>query len=194
MKRAPGKLCGLLLALLLATGTATHAAAPRSVLDRSTGATIELTAKPWVFGLDQPHLAANARDYIALYALEINIGGKRRHHLAAFFWSTVPGRQQFAGLTPGMQLQVDDRTLRLDSKGQSPRDFGIGQWPLQPPQRTALLVVYAVDEALLRQLGSAQRLRLRPDSDATLPEDVWFSEWRSARGDFRAFAQQVLQP
>lgn len=194
MKRAAGLIAGMLVLLLTASAMPASAAAPRSVLDRSTGATIHLAAKPWVFELDQPHLAANARDYIALYAMEINIGGRRRQHLAAFFWSTVPGRQHFAGLAPGLRLQVDDRELQLDSQGQSPRDFGVGQWPLKAPQRGALLVVYAVDEALLRQLGTAHRLRLRPDGDATLPEDVWFSEWRSARSEFRAFAQQVLQP
>jgi hypothetical protein len=178
-------------ALISATAVA---AAPRTVLDRSTGATIGLSAKPWVFALDQPHLAAHARDYIALYAMEINIGGKRRHHLAAFFWSTVHGRQHFAGAAPVLRIQVDDRDLRLNSQGRSPRDFGVGQWPLKSPQRTALLMIYEVDEALLRQLGTAQQLQLRPETDTTLPEDVWFAEWRSGRREFQAFVLRLLQP
>jgi hypothetical protein len=183
----------LVLWCTLVSATAT-AAAPRSVLDRSTGATVALSSKPWVFALDQPHLAAHARDYIALYAMEINIGGKRRHHLAGFFWSTVPGRQRFAGAEPVLRLQVDDRELRLNAQGRSPRDFGVGKWPMKSPQRTALLVVYEVDEALLRQLGTAQRLQLRPETDATLPEEVWFTEWRSGRREFKAFARELLQP
>jgi hypothetical protein len=184
----------VLLALLFVAAMPASAAAPRSVLDRGTGATIQLSAKPWVLALEQPHLSANARDYIALYAVEINIGGMRRQQLAAFFWSTIPGRQRFAGLKPVIRMQVDDRDLELSSQGQTPREMGISQWPLEAPGRDALLVVYEVDQALLRQLGHAMNLRLRPETDPTLPEDVWFTPWRSARSDFQAFAQQVLQP
>jgi hypothetical protein len=57
-----------------------------------------------------------------------------------------------------------------------------------------LLTVYAVDQALLRQLTTAASFRLRPLTDSTLPEDVWFTEWRSARRDFQSFADQVLGP
>jgi hypothetical protein len=185
-----------LLIAVLCTGGAMQAGAapPRSVLDRRTGATIRFSAKPWVLALEQPQLASHARDYIALYAVETNIGGTRRYQLAAFFWSTVPGRQQFAGASPTLRLQVQDRDLRLDSQGLTAREAGISQWPLQPPGRGALLVVYGVDQALLRQLATAAQFRLRPLTDATLPEDVWFTEWRSARRDFQSFAEQIMGP
>ena len=195
MKSLAVLVCCLLLALLCAGGAMQAAAAPpRSVLDRRTGATIQYSARPWVFALEQPQLASHARDYIALYAVEINIGGTRRYQLAAFFWSTVPGRQQFAGAAPKLRLQVEDRDLRLDSQGLTPRELGISQWPLQPPGRGALLTIYAVDQALLRQLGTATHFQLRPLTDTTLPEDVWFTEWRSARREFQSFADQVLGP
>ncbi|MEO6186888.1 MAG: hypothetical protein ABIP38_00275 [Steroidobacteraceae bacterium] len=183
-----------LLCVLVLIAVPTQAAAPHSVLDRGTGATIQTSAKPWIFALDQPQLAANARDYIALYAVEINIGGNRRHYLAGFFWSTVPGRQQFAGASPAISLQVDDRTEQLSAGNLRPRDVGISRWPLPLPGRGAVLAVYEVDQAMLRQLGLATNLRVRPETDATLPADIWFTSWREARSTFQAFAEQVLQP
>lgn len=183
-----------LLCVLLLIAMPTLAAAPHSLLDRGTGATIQTSAKPWIFALDQPQLAANARDYIALYAVEINIGGNRRHYLAGFFWSTVPGRQQFAGASPALTLQVDDRAEQLSARNQRPRDVGISRWPLPLPGRGAILAVYEVDPALLRQIAVAGLVRLRPETDATLPEDVWFTSWREARKAFQVFAGQALQP
>ena len=56
-------------------------AASGTTLDRKTGATLQLSTRPWVLALEQPHLAAHARDYIALYAVEINTAGKRNYHL-----------------------------------------------------------------------------------------------------------------
>lgn len=167
-------------------------AAEGTLLDRRTGATLQLSTRPWLLALDQPHLAAHARDYIALYAIEINIAGKRGYHLAAFLWSTVPGRSQFAGDKPVLQLRVADRELKLDPHGRTPRDMGISQWPLKPPGHGAVLAIYEVDEALLRALSTDARVQARPTTDASLPEDVWFDVWRSGREAFADFRSRTL--
>jgi hypothetical protein len=166
-------------------------AVPFTQLDRRTGVTVTISDKAWVFALEQPHLAAHARDYIAMHAVEINNAGKRQHFLATFVWSTIIGRERFAGAAPALSLRVDDRQLTLKPAAESARSLGISQWPLKIPGRNALLVLYAVDEALLRQLVTARHCDLRPQTDASLPEDVWFEEWQSGRrpwGDFVRFA------
>jgi hypothetical protein len=163
-----------------------------TILDRKTGATLQLSTRPWVLALDQPHLAAHARDYIALYAVEINTAGKRSYHLAAFLWSTVAGRDQYAGDKPVLQLRVGDRNLKLDPLGRTPRDMGISQWPLRPPGRGAVLGIYEVDEALLRAMSTDISLQARPASDPTLPEDVWFDVWRSGREAFADFCARTM--
>jgi hypothetical protein len=178
-------LCGLAPVVTLAASGTT--------LDRKTGATIQLSTEPWVLALDQPHLAAHARDYIALYAVEINTSGKRSYHLAAFLWSTVPGRTNYAGDKPVLQLRVGDRELALDPLGRTPRDMGISQWPLKPPGRGAVLAIYEVDEALLRAMSTDIEVKARAVSDATLPEDVWFEVWRSGRQAFAGFCARTLE-
>lgn len=182
-------LASLLLAASLPRGSE---AASGTMLDRRTGATLQLSTRPWVLALDQPHLAAHARDYIALYAVEINIAGNRRYHLAAFLWSTVPGREHYAGDRPVLQLRVADRELALDPLGRTPRDMGISQWPLNPPGHGAVLAIYEVDDALLRALSTNVSVSARPTSDPSLPEDVWFEVWRSGREAFADFCRRTL--
>jgi len=183
-------LLGAMLACGL--GAAPAFAASGTILDRKTGATLQVSTKPWVLALDQPNLAAHARDYIALYAVEINTAGKRSYHLAAFLWSTVPGRDQYAGDKPVLQLRAGDRELKLDPLGRAPRDMGISQWPLKPPGRGAVLAIYEVDEALIRAMSTDINLQARPASDKSLPEDVWFDVWRSGRGAFADFCKRTL--
>lgn len=162
-------------------------AGPRSVLDRSTGATIVVSERPWTLSLEQPQLAAKSRDYIALYAVETNIAGKLRHHLAVFFWSTVPGREGFAGVAPQLVLRIEDRQLTLEPLGQTPRDVGISKWPLDPPGRGAQLVIYETDMGLLRHLAHASSCQARISDDPTTPVDVWFEVWRDGRAAFNDF-------
>lgn len=180
------------LAWLILVGAVCVAAPPREILDRGTGATLHVSERPWVLALEQPQLAAHARDYVALYAVEIDTSGRRSYHLAAFFWSTVPGRDRYAGDHPSLTLQVDDRQLRLDPLGKSPQDAGVSRWPLAPPARGALLTIYEVDTALLRQLAGNGRVRARPESDPTLPPDLWFEPWRSGNRAFAAFVAATV--
>ena len=181
----------LLLCLMIPGISA--AADTGTVLDRSTGATITYSKRPWLLALEQPHFAANARDYIALYAVELNIAGKRRYHLAAFFWSTIAGRSDYAGPTPRLVLRVDDRTMQLDPLGRSPRDMGISAWPMKLPGPGARLQVYEVDASVLAQLGRTKNCSARLPDDAGTPEDVWFETWREAQAAFRGFAEATLE-
>ena len=112
----------LLVALSLA-GVAAPAA-PRSVLDRSTGATIVVSEAPWTLALEQPHLAANSRDYIALYAVEVNVAGKRRLSPRGLHLVDGSRPRRFAGESPELTLRVEDRQLKLKSLGKTPRGNG----------------------------------------------------------------------
>ena len=184
----------MLVGAVLAACTATGYAGSNDLfvtLDQRTGTTQQITREPWVLALDQPHLAAHARDYIALNAVEISNAGKRHQYLAAFYWSTVPGRNDFAGDSPALHLLIDDRDLTLAPISQSVRDAGISEWPMRLPGRDAKLVLYDADAQLLRQIATAVRLRAKPQPVADLPADIWFEPWRDGRASFRAFASQV---
>lgn len=193
MKRALG-IALLLGAGLLAASGGAGAAQVESRLDRRTGTTLQITAKAWVLALDQPQLAAHARDYITLHGVQVSNGGERRFYLAVFYWSTVPGRNRHAGLNPGLRLLADDRELLLKPAADTLRGAGISQWPLKAPGRDALLVLYPVEPELLRQLGHATRVLARPEGESGPPPEIWFEPWRSGRDAFRRFAEEVLGP
>lgn len=163
------------------------------VLDRHTGTTLQITSEPWVLALEQPHLAVHARDYVALHAVETNNAGTRRYYLAVFYWSTVPGRNRHAGPSPPLRLLLDDRYISLPA-AQSLRDAGISRWPLRRPGRDPLLVLHAVDPQLLRRLGHASRLQVRPEpqEDSGGIPGVWFDTWRDGRSAFQEFSREVL--
>jgi hypothetical protein len=181
----------VLSALALVFGAVAAESAPRTVLDRRTGATVVVSERPWILALEQPHLAANARDYAALYAVEINIAGKRREHLAVFFWSTIANRTDFAKLQPPVSLRIDDRIIKLDPLKATARELGISEWPLKPPGRGATLIIYDADPALLRQLSVAKICGLRIET-GTGTEDVWFEEWQNGRRAYAEFARSAL--
>jgi len=191
MKRVAGIALLLGATALAATWTA-GAAQVESRLDRRTGTTLQITAKPWVMALDQPQLAAHARDYVTLYGLQISNGVERHLYLAAFFWSTVPDRNRHAGVNPGLQLLLDDRQLALAPATDTLRGAGVSQWPLKPPGRDALLVLYPAEPDLLRQLGHATQVLARPEGGSGAPPEIWFEPWRSGRDAFRRFAAEVL--
>ena len=96
-------------------------------------------------GDDQPHLAGHARDYIALYAVEINTSGKRSYHLAAFLWSTVPGRERYAGDNPVLQLRS-----------------GAGQ----PVRLTPMTVATVVEQAVGRLRFQVRRFNEQANEEA----------------------------
>jgi hypothetical protein len=104
----------------------------------------------------------------------------------------VPGRNGYAGAKPALRLRLDDRDVLLEVGDRPARELGLSQWPLRTPGRAAQLALYVVEPQLLRQIGAAGILRLRPESDSSLTADVWFTDWRSGARAFRGFADRVL--
>ncbi|MEP7313156.1 MAG: hypothetical protein ABI859_11280, partial [Pseudomonadota bacterium] len=60
--------------------------------------------------------------------------GQRRPRLAVFFWSTIPGWESFAGPASTLLLRVNDRQLRLDPLGKTPRVVGCASRRIRPFQ------------------------------------------------------------
>jgi hypothetical protein len=162
---------------------------PREHLDRRTGATLTLAAKPWVFAREQPQLAVHARDYLTMYALQVNVGGRIEHYLAVFDWSTVDRRERTAPAGQRLLLLLDDRRWVFEGQGVDPRAAGIADWPLTPPGRGARLRVYPVDAQLLIYWMRAVEARVRIDGDPADP-DARFDTWQEARAALRALVRE----
>ena len=100
----------LLLAALFVCMSAI-AATPRAgvneFLDERTGATVTVVREPLIFALERSTLAAHARDYISLTAVEVDRSGQTQLCVLGYFWSTID-RRAGSGAS-----QAADKTLAL---------------------------------------------------------------------------------
>lgn len=180
----------LLLVSLIASGDA-GADRPRTVLDQETGSTLVIATQAWTFAREEPHLAAHARDYVGLQAVEINTAGKRSQFLAVFFWSTIDRRGDFAGVTPRIELAVDDRRIVLSPGAATPRELGISLWPLSPPGKAARLFIYPADTTLIRQIAASRLVTLRLPDDRDGDEEP-IATWKEGRAALKEFLAEIL--
>ena len=187
----PSKLASYLFFAMLFGAGSVCAERPHTVLDPQTGSTLVIATQAWTFAREQPHLAAHARDYIALQAFEMNTAGKRRQFLAVFYWSTIERRGDFAGTAARVELTVDDRRITLSPAEGSLRDIGVSQWPLSPPGKGARLALYRVDPTLLRQLAEVRiaTLRLLDDRDG---DTEAVATWKDGRAALKDFIAEIL--
>jgi hypothetical protein len=185
------RLASLLVFAVLIAPSLAGADRPRTVLDQQTGSTLVIATQAWTFAREQLHLAAHARDYIGIQAVEINTAGKRSQFLAVFFWSTIDRRGDYAGEMPRIELSVDDRRVLLSPSAATPREVGISQWPLPPPGKAARLFVYPADPTLLRQIAESHliTLRLPDDRDGDLEP---IATWKDGRAALRDFLAEIM--
>lgn len=163
-ERAHCLIRALLVSLALACARAVPAA-DRPVfeyLDRETAASVTGALQPLVFARDRTDLAAHARDYITLTAIEVNRAGKRKYFWSGYVWSTADRRGQELLLAPDDELLLiaDGRPVRLATGSLSPRDEGIAQPPTSAPLRTAIPVLFASNLEIMGYVARATDLRI----------------------------------
>src|SRR5271165_4164023 len=79
------------LTMLPACSSAPRAAS-QEIFDEQTGNTLLVVAKPLVFARTRTDVAAYARDYATLVAVEVDQSGKYSDFLLLYRWSTVDRR------------------------------------------------------------------------------------------------------
>lgn len=179
----------LLLAAALVGCAALPPPAPATFLDEDTGVTLTVVAKPLVLARDRRDIAANARDYITLVAVERNQTGKRNLVLLAYRWSTIDRRvnpQADAGAR-GLVLVADGRDIRLQPISDLlPTELRPRAQLLQPDVTDVAAVAYRIDEPTLRYIADSQRISgFYADARGALPFALW-ADGREALGEFAA--------
>jgi hypothetical protein len=167
----------------------TRDAPVRQYLDRSTAATVTAMDRPLVFAHERASLAANARDYMSLVAIDVNRGGNHRLYWFCFVWTTIDDGGQLAAEAPNAEwlLLADARPIALRRASATPRDLGIGETPVDRPVRNATAVVFETDAEVLGYLTAANQLSLRR-ADGTD-----YALWRDARDELKAFLRQLAR-
>lgn len=148
---------------------------PGEYLDPDTAASVASVASPIVFARAHQDVAANSREYATVVGASVNRGGRYEYLLLVYLWSTVDPRLG-AGRHPGdnLILLADDRAIRLQRDGRSPREAGIARPPDRPAHTRGPPRVYRIDPATLKFVADAHRLRLQLEGDGDVrPFEIW---------------------
>ena len=136
-------------------GCASTPNAPREYLDEQTAATITVVNEPWIFTREQS--AANQqRDYLHLYAIDVNRMGTHRQYFAAL--QSAPDR---ADAAPILELSAGEQTVKLHAVAEEPRELGIAQPVAESYTLTAAWWYYPVDKQALASWAKAGDLQAR---------------------------------
>lgn len=196
----------LLLGALWFISAATAAATdftPSEYLDERTGATVTVTREALVFAFERSTLAANARDYVTLTAVEVDRSGQLQVYLIGYFWSTIDRRNRnvLADLAQRpVELSADGRVIRLVRAAEFPKDLLDGKRLLAPQSSHVESAAFVVSREVLRYLAASKHLSLafaldNPDdesqSDSALDaEREIYQPWGNGQRALAAFVEQ----
>jgi hypothetical protein len=176
--------------MVIACGTTS---APLSeTFDERTGNTVTVVSQPLVFARERNDVAAHARDYATLVAVEVDRSGSFEDFLLLFRWSTVDKR--FAP-----PPQTDQGEMHLISEGRvitmKPLDalpVGLNAAKLHLPRHGAAVIrAFSVDLDLLRFVAASRTLSLQMPLE---PFDAPFHIWEDGRAALDDFVRQTSAP
>jgi hypothetical protein len=182
---------GLILALTtLWACTALPAARPsHEFLDEQTGNTLLVVPKPLVFARERTDVAAHARDYATMVAVEIDESGKYSVYLLLYRWSTVDRRMSAPPDPQAGELRIlaDGRLIDLMPMAELPVGLSRRRELHLPEHGDVIAHAYVVDESTLRFIAESRELVVRMPQESL---DMPFTMWEDGRKALAQFLQR----
>lgn len=164
---------------------------PVEMLDERSGISLRVVAEPLVLARERRDVAANARDYLTLAAVERNAAGHRDLVLLAYRWSTIDRRvdpQDDVGAN-ALVLLIDGRDLRLEPLcGEVAGDLRPRPELHQPAVVTVRTAAYCVTRSTLESIATGDELVAFYADARTAPS---FRLWRDGREALRRFSASL---
>jgi hypothetical protein len=190
------------LAAIAALGTSIAACATAKgpgtdeYLDERTGANITVMHQAFTFALERSTLAAHARDYVSLAAVEVDRSGQTQLYLIGYFWSTIDRRKDAAAPSSTaavVELVADGRRIRLRPDAALPSDLRAKRQLLAPAASHFEQAAYPVSLELLRYIAGSRVLVLRLAGGSHDEDDDMdsYALWTDARPELQAFTRRV---
>ncbi|HEX4153931.1 MAG TPA: hypothetical protein VHY75_17120 [Steroidobacteraceae bacterium] len=174
------------MALAVMAGCASRAPLTREILDEQSGNTLLVVTVPLEFARERNDVAAHARDYATLVAVEVDNAGKYGDYLLLYRWSTVD-RRMSPPPDPGqgrLHIFADGRELDLAPLA----DLPVGPARLRelhlPPHGDPIVHAYPIAAETLRYIASSSELTVRMPQE---PLDAPFLLREDGRAALRAF-------
>ena len=180
---------GLMLALATLSASACANPSPRApheIFDEQSGNTLLVIPKPLVFSRERRDVAAHARDYATLVAVEIDQSGKYSEFLLLYRWSTVDRRMSPPPDPQAGELKIlaDGRVIDLMPLEQMPIGLSRRRELHLPEHGDVVAHAYSIDVPTLRYIAASRELAVRmPQESLDTPFAVW-EDGRSALGQF----------
>ena len=165
----------LALSVLPACSSAPRAHS-QEVFDEQTGNTLLVVAKPLVFARARTDVAAYARDYATLVAVEVDISGKFSDYLLLYRWSTVDPRMSPppAQAQGELKMSAEGREIDLKPLEQLPVSLSRRKQLHVPDQGAVVAHAYTVDAATLRFIAASREINVRmPQEQLDTPFNIW---------------------
>lgn len=159
----------LLAALSALVACASAPDTPREYLDEQTAATITVAADAWVF-TREASLAENVeRDFLHIYAIDVNRMGEHLQYLAVLQSAPPEGVADGRQSRPQLHLHAADESLQFDALDTEPKALGIAapiadsytltsRWWYFPADKQTLRRLSQIPAAKAEMLFPAQRL------------------------------------
>jgi hypothetical protein len=183
--------------LLVLTALASCASRPptasQEIFDESDASTLLVTAKPIVFARERSDLAAYARDYATVVAVEIDISGEYSDYLLVYRWSTVDRRMLPPPDPAGgaMRIIADGRVFDFRPTDKLPVNFAQRRELHIPKHDDVVPRGYKVDAEILHFIATSQDLTLRMPQE---PFDASFKLFEDGRRALLEFLKPAFAP
>lgn len=166
-----------LAALMIAGCLNTRAVTPREYLDEQTAATITVVSDPWIFTRGQEQVNSEQRDFLHVYAIDVNRMGNHRQYLAVL-QSLPPAELSTSTTTPLLALKSSYETMQVKATDQDARDLGIAQPIAEAYSLGASWWYFPVDKQTLAKIANSRDLSAEMIVD---DERLSYVLWRDGR-------------
>jgi hypothetical protein len=183
--------------LMVLTALASCASRPpeasQEIFDESDASTLLVAAKPIVFARERSDLAAHARDYATVVAVEIDISGDYSDYLLVYRWSTVDRRMLPPPDPAGGALRIiaDGRVFNFKQIDRLPVNFAQRRELHMPKHDDVVPRGYKVDAETLHFIATSEDLSLRMPQE---PFDAPFKLFEDGRRALLEFLKPVFAP
>src|SRR5580692_11440147 len=152
----------LALSVLPACSSAPRAHS-QEIFDEQTGNTLLVVAKPLVFARTRTDVAAYARDYATLVAVEVDQSGKYSDFLLLYRWSTVDRRMSSPPDPHAGELRIlaEGRAIDLLPLERIPVSLSRRRELHVPDHEDVVAHAYPIDTATLGFIASSRELSVQ---------------------------------
>jgi hypothetical protein len=157
------------LVMVSLIGCTTPTIAPREYLDEQTAATITAVAEPWI--LVRQGSSGRERDFLNLYAIDVNRMGDHRQYIAVLQW--FPSQKPLSS-QPALELHGGGEPILLRASDEDARALGLAQPLVAAQMPDSKWWYFPVDKSVLTSVAQTRNLRATfIAEDERTPYEIW---------------------